>query len=154
MAVKLLNKRVNYGILVALDLALQPPSSPVQSKTIAKRQAIPARFLEHILNAMRRAGLVDSQRGAHGGYVLTKEPSALSLAQIVEALDGPVVLPPSSSSRAPAAARREPVQQQLLAGIWEPIVRAEQELLHRMTLQELVNTYRVLSQQASPMYHI
>lgn len=151
---KLSNTRVNYGILVALDLALQQPDAPVQSKAIAKRQAIPTRFLEHILNAMRRAGLVESQRGAHGGYVLTKAPADVSLAQIVEALDGPLVIPRSSSARGGTAARRAPVQQLLLTGIWEQLLRAEQDLLNRMTLKELVEQYRALNQQTSPMYHI
>lgn len=151
---KLSSKRVNYGILVALDLALQPPSSPVQSKAIAKRQSIPTRFLEHILNAMRRAGLVESQRGAHGGYSLTKPPGEVSLAQIVEALDGPLVIPHSSSPRPGAAQRRSPVQHVLLAGIWERLHRAEHDMLNRMTLKDLVEDYQMLHHRESPMYHI
>ncbi len=151
---KLSSKRVNYGILVALDLALQPAAVPVQAKTIAIRQGIPTRFLEHVLNAMRRAGLVESQRGAHGGYVLTKSPAEVSLAQIVEALDGPLMVPRSSSARGGAGLRRGAVQQVLLNGMWARLFQAQQELMNRLTLRDLVEDYQALHQQASPMYHI
>ena len=82
--------KATYGIMAALDLALQNGTAPVQAKAIAKRQAIPLRFLEQVLHAMKRAGLVESVRGAQGGYTLGKNPADVSLAEIVEALDGPL----------------------------------------------------------------
>ena len=62
-----LSAKGEYGILAALDLALTPGASPVQAKAIADRQGIPIKFLEHILRALRNAGLVESSRGTHGG---------------------------------------------------------------------------------------
>ncbi len=147
-------KRVNYGILVAVDLALQPRQVPVQAKAIAKRQSIPARFLEHVLNAMKRAGLVESTRGAQGGYVLSKPPADLSLAQIVEALDGPIVVPQSLAARAASTERRGSEQQALLAGIWSRLRQAEMDVLNRITLKDLVEDYDALHHRHSPMYHI
>ena len=79
------SQRVTYGIMAAVDLAMNAKEIPVQARAIARRQAIPVRFLEQVLNAMKKAGLVDSLRGAQGGYMLTKEPSALSVADILEA---------------------------------------------------------------------
>ena len=83
--------RSTYGIMAAVDLALQAGSAPIQAKSIARRQGIPARFLEQVLHAMKKAGLVSSQRGAQGGYVLSKKPSDVSVAEILEALEGPVL---------------------------------------------------------------
>ena len=80
--------KATYAILAALDIALHNGTMPVRAKSIAKRQAIPARFLEQVLNAMKRAGFVESSRGAQGGYTLRKPPADLSLAEIVQALDG------------------------------------------------------------------
>src|SRR5437899_389467 len=85
--------KATYGIMASIDLAIQGGNIPVQSKAIARRQAIPVRFLEQVLHAMKQAGLVDSVRGAQGGYVLAKVPSEISLAEIVEALDGPLTMP-------------------------------------------------------------
>ena len=70
----MLNKRIHYAILVVIDLALYGGISPVQARTIARRQSIPARFLEHVLNAMKRAGLIESVRGAQGGRGLEEAP--------------------------------------------------------------------------------
>src|SRR3972149_10492050 len=84
------SQRVTYGIMAAVDLAMKGKEVPIQARAIARRQAIPIRFLEQVLNAMKKAGLVDSLRGAQGGGRLLKEPSALSVADILEALDGPV----------------------------------------------------------------
>jgi Rrf2 family protein len=72
--------KATYGIMAALDLALQNGSAPVRAKAIARRQAIPARFLEQVLHAMKRAGLLESLRGARGGYLLSKLPAEVSLA--------------------------------------------------------------------------
>jgi Rrf2 family protein len=80
--------RSTYGIMAAVDMAMQTGSAPVQAKSIARRQGIPARFLEQVLHAMKKAGLVLSLRGAQGGYVLSKKPADLSVAEILEALEG------------------------------------------------------------------
>ena len=82
--------RATYGIMAAVDLAMHVGTAPVQAKTIARRQAIPARFLEQVLHGMKKAGLVTSLRGAQGGYVLSKKPSEVSVVEILEALDGPL----------------------------------------------------------------
>src|SRR4030066_1115052 len=82
--------RATYGIMAVVDLAMHLGSAPVQAKSIARRQALPALFLEQVLNGMKKAGLVSSQRGAQGGYVLSKKPSEVSVIEILEALDGPL----------------------------------------------------------------
>lgn len=144
--------RATYGILASIDLALQDGGAPIQAKSIARRQAIPLRFLEQVLHAMKKAGLVESLRGAQGGYRLSKLPSEISLAEIVEALEGPLV--PSSSRKLlrphPWTARTE----SLLADVWERVRRAEHEVLSAITLKELVERHRQIEQERALMYHI
>ena len=74
------SKRATYGIMVAVDLAIHAREVPIQARAIARRHGIPVRFLEQVLHAMKKAGIVESQRGAQGGYLLTHEPSAMSIA--------------------------------------------------------------------------
>ena len=69
-----------------LDLSLQPRYGPVSVRAIAKRQDIPAPYLEKLLIEMRRAGLVTSIRGSIGGYKLAREPAQISIGQILEAV--------------------------------------------------------------------
>ena len=146
-------KRINYGILVALELAMQPSQEPIQARVIAKRQGMPLRVLEHVLTSLKRAGLIESTRGAHGGYRLRKSPAELSLAQIVEALDGPIVVP-VTVSRSPSETRRDSQQQVLLSTVWDRVRQAEMDLLNRLTLMDLVSEFQTLHQRSSPMYHI
>src|SRR5262249_2698903 len=89
--------RATYGIMAAIDLAMGAERLPIQARSIARRQGIPARFLEQVLHTMKKAGLISSLRGAQGGYVLTKNPADLSIAEILEALDGPL-LPPTRAN--------------------------------------------------------
>jgi Rrf2 family transcriptional regulator, iron-sulfur cluster assembly transcription factor len=69
-----------------LDLSLQPNNGPASVKEIALRQHLPAPYLEKLLIELRRAGLVKSLRGVHGGYKLAKKPTQISLHDILMAV--------------------------------------------------------------------
>lgn len=144
--------KATYGILAALDLTLQNGSAPVQSKAIAKRQAIPLRFLEQVLNTMKQGGLVDSVRGAQGGYTLRKKPADISLAEIVEALDGSLVPALNGSSARRLRGQLKP--DALLGSVWERVRQAELSVLGTVTLKELAERQQQLEQQKTLMYHI
>jgi len=143
--------RATYGIMAAVDLAMQTGTAPVQAKSIARRQAIPSRFLEQVLHAMKKAGLVASQRGAQGGYVLSKKPSEVSVVEILEALDGPL-LPLSQNGR--SQPRRTSKPELLLGKVWEQVHQAERHILEAVTVEELAGQQRILEQQRTLMYHI
>jgi Rrf2 family protein len=148
----MLSKRIHYAILVVIDLALYGGMSPVQARTIARRQSIPARFLEHVLNAMKRAGLIESVRGAQGGYLLVKQPAELSLAQIVESVEGPIV--GRAAARGPADLHRPTQVDGLLRVVTDRLRQAENDVLNRITLQELIDRYQTAHRADSQMYHI
>lgn len=138
--------------MAAVDLAMHSGVVPVQAKSIAKRQGIPARFLEQVLHAMKKAGLVSSQRGAQGGYVLSKKPTELSVAQVLEALDGPLLTSVGSNGRPPY--QRMTKSELLLAKVWERVHEAERDVLEAITIDELAGKQRILDQQRTLMYHI
>jgi Rrf2 family protein len=138
--------------MAAVDLAMNAKEVPIQARAIARRQAIPVRFLEQVLNAMKKAGLVDSLRGAQGGYMLLKEPSALTIADIFEALDGPVFH--RALQGRPAMMKRLSVQELLLGNVWEQVGMAEREVLKRITIDQLAGRQRAIEAQRNPMYHI
>ena len=144
--------RSTYGIMAAVDLALQAGSAPIQAKSIARRQGIPARFLEQVLHAMKKAGLVSSQRGAQGGYVLSKKPSEVSVVEILEALDGPLLFSNGGTGRGQG---RRPSKPELLLGkIWEQVHQAERHVLEAISVEELAGQQRAIEQERSLMYHI
>jgi Rrf2 family protein len=82
--------KTDYAIRAALELAAAPDDKPVKGERIATAQAIPLRFLENILMQLRHAGLVESRRGADGGYRLAKPAAEVSVADVIRAIDGPL----------------------------------------------------------------
>lgn len=146
------SQRVTYGIMAAVDLAMNAEETPIQARAIARRQGIPVRFLEQVLNAMKKAGLVDSLRGSQGGYMLQKEPSAVSVADILEALEGPVFNRAFQGS--PAVDRHLTRQELLLGQVWKEAAQAEHDVLQRITIGDLALRQRAIEERRSPMYHI
>ncbi|MFD8076177.1 Rrf2 family transcriptional regulator [Streptomyces sp. NBC_00510] len=86
-----ISARADYAVRAALQLAASPEAGPMKAEAIAAAQDIPHKFLEGILNEMRRAGLVLSQRGGNGGYRLARPAGSISIADVIRAVDGPLV---------------------------------------------------------------
>jgi Rrf2 family transcriptional regulator, cysteine metabolism repressor len=141
--------RSTYAIMAAVDMALHADSGPIQAKSIARRQSIPVRFLEQVLHAMKKGGLISSLRGAQGGYVLSRKPSDVSVADVLEALEGPV-LHPSVNGRSHSMIKSDA----LLAKIWARVSEAERRVLEGITIEELAGQQREIEQQRTLMYHI
>jgi len=74
------------------DLALNYGDEPVSLKSIAERQGISENYLEQLMANLRKAGLVRSIRGAYGGYLLSREPSKITVGDVLRALEGPIGL--------------------------------------------------------------
>lgn len=91
MAVKI-SKKCDYALRAVFELSFRSSSAPVAVQEIAAAQGIPSRFLEIILNELRQAGLVVSHRGNAGGYTLADLPQRIAVAQVIEAIEGPISL--------------------------------------------------------------
>ena len=87
-----LSTRGRYGVRLMLDLTLHYGEGPILLKDIAERQGISEKYLWQLINPLKTTGLVNSLRGAHGGYVLGKAPEAISLKTILQILEGPLCL--------------------------------------------------------------
>lgn len=88
-----LSTRATYGIRAMLALALHHGEGrPLMVKDIAEQQHLPATYLEQLMVLLRKAGLVTATRGAHGGYVLARTPIEITLAELIEVLEGPFAL--------------------------------------------------------------
>jgi len=86
-----LSRMTDYGIVVMSQMG-QDLDAAKTAHEIALSCGIPAPTASKLLKALARAGLVDSRRGAHGGYALAREPDDITAADIIEALEGPVAL--------------------------------------------------------------
>jgi Rrf2 family protein len=94
----MLSSKAKYAVRAAVHLAtLAPDAAWAQASAIAEDQAIPRKFLEMILVQLRDHGIVESRRGAQGGYRLLRDPARVSLADLIRIVDGPLALTPCAS---------------------------------------------------------
>ena len=82
-----LSTRGRYGIQAMYELAANASEGPMSIKAIAQRQAIPEAYLEQLMPVLKRAGLVTSVRGAQGGYLLSRDSEAISVGEVLRALE-------------------------------------------------------------------
>jgi Rrf2 family protein len=132
-----LTARVDYALRAACALAAterDAPGSWSTSDQVAAAEGVPQRFLEAILRDLRRAGVVDSRRGQDGGHRLAVDPSAVSLADLIRAVDGPLALVRGT--------RPEDLDYQgasrHLQDVWLALRAAERRLLEGTTLDHVV----------------
>ena len=81
-----------YSIRLMIDLALNGTRGFVLLKDVARRQGVSEKYLGHLVPLLKNAGLINATRGAKGGFSLNQTPAAISLTQIIEAVEGPLVL--------------------------------------------------------------
>jgi Rrf2 family transcriptional regulator, cysteine metabolism repressor len=82
--------KAEYGVRLLVELGRQSAGRPVSLKAIAEAEGLPLAYLERIVALLRKAELVESTRGAHGGYCLAREPEAITMDEVVLALEGAV----------------------------------------------------------------
>lgn len=136
-----LTTRGHYSVKALLDLSLQPGYGPTPVRAIAQRQDLPAPYLEKLLIELRRAGLVESVRGAQGGYRLRRSPAHISLGQILEAV-GETVEP--LAHHQPDADQAE---DWVTFTLWHRLHEKLKEALYSISLEDLY--YDARSRQAA-----
>jgi Rrf2 family protein len=130
-----ISARADYAMRALLVLAAAAGGGPVTAETLARSQTIPTKFLENILVDLRRAGLVTSHRGPEGGYALARPAGAISAADVIRALDGPLaevrgLLPEATSYEGPA---------QHLQDVWVAVRASLRSVLEEVTLADIVS---------------
>ncbi|WP_218080126.1 RrF2 family transcriptional regulator [Anthocerotibacter panamensis] len=134
-----------YALLALMELALAyEGNEPLQIREIASRQNIPDRYLEQLLASLRRVGLVRSQRGARGGYLLAREPWRISLWEVLQAIEG--------EEMPPDAGTLPTLELTVVREGWAKACLAAQEALQKVTLKDLLETRA--SRQTPVMYYI
>jgi Rrf2 family protein len=82
--------KAEYGVRVMVELARRVGDDPVPLAEIAAHDGLPLAYLEHLVARLRKAGLVDSRRGSRGGYMLARPAGEITMAEVVEALEGSI----------------------------------------------------------------
>jgi Rrf2 family protein len=127
-----------YGVRALVDLAHQYGEGTISSQVIARRHSIPQPFLDQLMAILRRAGLVRSVRGPHGGHALIRAPDDIRLSEAIAALDG---------SLAPVSCLDDlgmcPLGSHcVLQPVWAEVLEATTSMLAGLTIADLVDRER------------
>jgi len=139
--------RGEYAIQAVLDLALHRNGPLVPLQDIASRQRIPQRYLEHVLLALKRAGILTSRRGSTGGYHLTRRPEDLTVGDVLRAVEG-------NGSPFDAAPRGRNARGGDLAELWHEVADAVSAVVDRFTFADLAARVADRRGGSRAMYHI
>jgi len=137
-----LSTKGRYGVRLMLDLALHVGQGPVSLRDIARREDISEKYLGHLIAPLKNARLINSTRGANGGYILAKPPSQITLKDILSVLEGRMCLVecvenPSFCKRAGMCIPRE---------IWCEITGKMFQALTSFTLDKMTERHKIRSE--------
>ena len=143
-----LTKKTGYALVAMAHLAKLGDGQVASARQIARQFKAPVALLMNVLKELAAAGFVDSVRGAHGGYRLARPPAEVSLADVVEALEGPVRLAECMTAQ---AGDDEECTCQVMAHcpVADPVHRVHRRLndfLKKVTLAEIVEPTKVLAE--------
>jgi Rrf2 family protein len=128
-----ISAKADYAVRLAAELAAAEPGTPVTGPALAAAQDSPLAFCENILGSLRTAGIVQSKRGAEGGYLLARPPADVTVADVIRAVDGPLGAvhgdAPENLAYLGAAAR--------LVDVWIAVRASVRDVLERVTLADL-----------------
>jgi Rrf2 family cysteine metabolism transcriptional repressor len=108
-----------YAVLALAELGRSARSEPVPIGELARKREVPVQFLEQVFAVLRRAGIISSQRGVKGGYRFAREPSSITVLEIVELLDGPLGRDAQGAFADAAAAARRVLKETTIADVIE-----------------------------------
>ena len=129
-----ISARADYALRALCVLATAEQDVVVKAAQIAAAQAIPRTFLDQILTDLRRAGMVESRRGPDGGHKLARPPYAITVADVVRVVDGPLAL--VHGGRPEAMLYTGPAEH--LRDVWVAVRAALRQVLERTSLEQIV----------------
>ncbi|GAB4305443.1 MAG: Rrf2 family transcriptional regulator [Oscillatoriaceae cyanobacterium] len=143
-----LSCKSEYALLALIELAVKyDAGEPLQIREIAANQNIPDRYLEQLLATLRRGGLLRSQRGAKGGYLLARDPWKITLLEVVSCIEG------WDSGALTEKSNPKTVETAVVWEVWQEARQASESVWQKYTLQDLCER-RNAKRQLDIMYYI
>ncbi len=137
--------KVDYGVRALVELAMHHGEGPLQTAQIAASQEIPETYLDQLMTALHKFGLVVSRRGPQGGHRLAMDPSDINLHMVMTTLDGNLspldcLIKPTDCVFSDSCAQQE---------VWQSVEDAVEGVLRGITLTDLVQRHRYLAEQVA-----
>lgn len=139
-----------YGLRALVDLAAHAGERPVLLSDIAERQQLSKRYLERLFTMLRDRGIVRTLRGAAGGYLMAREPREVTVAEVLEVLEGPLAPVDCLADQKECKIRDLCITHEL----WVELEESIRQTLARITLDDLRRRYLEMKKNQTQMYYI
>ena len=141
----IISSKGKYGLVALMDICLYSRSEAVTLKSVSKRQDISERYLEQIFSILKKGGIINSKKGAQGGYFLARTAADITVGEILNILEGDLkIVSPSEE--------RNDIECFMQKKIWNNINRQIETYFNSITLEELVKDY--IEGKITIMYYI
>ena len=141
----IISSKGKYGLVALMDICLYSRSEAVTLKSVSKRQDISERYLEQIFSILKKGGIINSKKGAQGGYFLARKPKDITVGEILNILEGDLKIVSLSEEK-------NDIECFMQKNIWNNINRQIEEYFDSVTLEALVKDY--IEGKIAIMYYI
>jgi len=140
-----------YGLRAMVDLAIHHSDSPISLNSIAERQDLSLGYMEQVFSVLRKAGLVNSIKGAQGGYILADNPANITVGDVLRALEGDLNVVDEAEQQ---EANEKSIEYCIKTVVWDKMNESLNKVADSITLEDLVTQYQKLSNSWVHMYYI
>ena len=140
-----------YGLKAMMDLAIYSYGEPLNLKSIAERQNVSEKYLEHIFSALKKSGLIRSIKGTQGGYILAQAAEDTTVGNVIRALEGDLDFAEKVSGEEGNA---DILEQCINLNVYEKIDNSINQLLDSITLGNLLEEYKKVNKSTDYMFYI
>ncbi|MDP7040216.1 MAG: SUF system Fe-S cluster assembly regulator [Myxococcota bacterium] len=134
-----LAKLTDYAIVIATQMAASPPGQQITARALAGQVGLALPTVSKILKTLARGGLLEAQRGKGGGYRLKRLPADISVAEIIEGMEGPLALTDCASDESTCCSIRETCS---VKGNWQKINHVVHDALRQLSLESMMQPLR------------
>jgi len=140
-----------YGLKAMMDLVIYSLGEPLNLKSIAERQNVSEKYLEHIFSALKKAGLIKSIKGTQGGYILAHAAEDITVGNVIRALEGDLAIAEKNGQEDSNA---DVLERCINQSVYEKIDNSINLLLDSITLEQLQQEYNKMNQDTDYMFYI
>ncbi len=140
-----------YGLRAMVDLAVYSAGDHISLKSIAERQNISEGYLEQVFSTLRKAGLINSIKGAQGGYALADKPAGITVGAVLRALEGNLSIIDEKSLEEKT---NDKIEDCIREKVWSAMNISINDMVDNINLEDLMNEYKKMVNKESNMYYI
>ncbi|HYF84623.1 MAG TPA: Rrf2 family transcriptional regulator [Clostridia bacterium] len=140
-----------YGLRAMVDLAVYSAGDHLSLKSIAERQNVSEGYLEQVFSTLRKAGLINSIKGAQGGYALADRPASITVGAVLRALEGNLSIIDEKSLEEKT---NDKIEDCIREKVWNTINSSINDVVDKINLEDLMNEYKKMTNKQADMYYI